>query len=87
MTKRRSAPATDGFPLLIGAILLFQGAGRLAGAERRWFVVHYLDFLQGNETVGYVAFAIAGLAVLVAGGDQHRRNGSELRQDRMSTRP
>lgn len=74
MTTRRPAPATDGLPLLIGAVLLFQGVGRLAGAERRWFIADhldrlgYLDFLHGNETIAYIAFGAAGLAVLVSAG-------------------
>jgi hypothetical protein len=84
MTTRRPAPATDGCTLLLGAVLLFQGVGRLAGAEQHWFVVDYLPFLRGNELLSHVAFAAIGLAVLVAAGlpDELRRSPAGPRHRR-----
>ncbi len=55
---------TDGLPLLLGAALLFQGAGHAAGLDRIWFVIDHLDFLRGHETLASVALAVTGLIVL-----------------------
>lgn len=62
----------------LGALLVIQGVGGLinqvTNGARSWFVVNYLDVLQGVEIPASIVIAILGLALVAIGRiGTHRR--------------
>ncbi|MQA11175.1 MAG: hypothetical protein GEU98_21975 [Pseudonocardiaceae bacterium] len=55
---------------LLGTLLLVQGVGgvlnNLIGDSRSWFLVNYLDFLDGYEVFASIVIGVLGLALIGA---------------------